>query len=60
MSETELAAKLDLVSDYEGRFLKVREAVESEKMMHESQLRDLVDRLDTKEQAVGRVEERLK
>lgn len=55
-----MAAKLDLVSDYEGRFLKVREAVESEKMMHESQLRDLVDRLDTKEQAVGRVEERLK
>ena len=60
VTEGELAAKLDLVSDYEQRFLQVRDVVESEKTSHELKLKDLADQLDTKEQAVNRVEERLK
>ena len=55
-----MAGKKELVSDYEARFVQVREAVESEKENHDARLRDLAERIDEKELAMSRVEERLK
>ena len=60
MTETELTIKTELAGDYEGRFVQVREAVDSERFRFETQLRDLTDQVDTKEQTLAKAEERVR
>ena len=60
ITESELAQKTELTSDYEQKFVQVREAVESEKMRYANQVQDLSETIETREKDLAKLDEKCK
>ena len=60
LTESELAQKTELTSEYEHKFVQVREAVESEKVRYSNQIQDLSDTIETREKDLAKLDEKCK
>ena len=59
-TESELAQKTELTSEYEQKFVQVREAVESEKIRYSNQVQDLSETIETREKDIAKLDEKCK